>query len=322
MSGRKHRKFAFIKPRVLIADALHPLFMKGIRQLGYGYDYMPEITPKQAMAIIEKYVGVVIDSRMKIDRPFIDAAKNLRFVARAGSGMENVEVAYLQKNKIQPINSPEGNRDAVGEHTIGLLLSLLHNITKSDKEVRKRNWLREENRGEELQGKIVGIIGYGNTGSAVAEKLSGFGVKVIAYDKYRKNFSDKFAEEVEMKTIFRIADVVSFHIPLTGETKYMVNETFLDKFEKNIYLINTSRGQILKTEALIKSLKKGKVKKAALDVLENENIATLTKKELKWFDELVKSDRVIITPHIAGWSMESKEKIAKTLLDKIGKIQV
>lgn len=327
---RTHRKFAQRKHKVLITDQMHSLFMKGLKKHKIDFDYEPKITPTQTMHIIERYTGLVVNSKMKMDKTFIDRAKNLQFVARAGSGMENVDVKYLDKKKIHAISSPEGNKDAVGEHTLGMLLSLLHNINKSDRELRKKIWKREENRGEELQGKTVGIIGYGQTGSAFAKKLKGMDVRVIAYDKYlpalkfrqtgKKNFSDEFVEEVDMKTIFEKADVVSLHIPLTKETEYLVDEKFLKKFKKTIFLLNTSRGKILRTNDLLKAIESGKVKKAGLDVFENENLQSLNKEEKRNFEELIKSDKVVLTPHIAGWSVESKEKIAEILLEKIKKI--
>ena len=272
------------------------------------------------MKELHNYEGIVIRSRFKLDKEIIDKGKNLKFIARAGAGMENIDVAYAESKGIKCLHAPEGNRDAVGEHAIGMLLSLLNNLPRADKEVRNGIWIREGNRGTEIQGKTVGIIGYGNMGSAFAQRLKGFGVTVIAYDKYKKNFSDEYAKEATMEELFEKADIVSLHLPLTDETHYIANNNFFKKFKKNIYLINTARGENVKTDDLVENLKSGKVQGACLDVLEYESVsfeALDPNKMPEPFKYLIQSDKVILTPHIAGWTFESHEKIAETLVRKI-----
>lgn len=269
---------------------------------------------------IHLYDGVVIRSRIKLDREIIDKAVNLKFIARAGAGMENIDVAYAESKNIQCLHAPEGNRDAVGEHVIGMLLSLFNNLNKADKEVREGKWIREGNRGVELMGKTIGIIGYGNMGIALAKRLSGFDMQVIAYDKYKSGFSDAYAREVTMDTLFEQSDIVSLHLPLTEETNKMVNAVFIKKFKKNIYLVNTARGKIINTGDLVENIKQGKVSGACLDVLEYESLSfeNLDPKDFPApFQYLVKSDKVILTPHIAGWTHESNVKIAMVLAEKI-----
>jgi D-3-phosphoglycerate dehydrogenase len=271
--------------------------------------------------IFHEYDGAVIRSRFILNKELLGYAPKLKFIARAGAGMENIDVAYAESKGIACINSPEGNRDAVGEHAIGMLLSLLNNLNKADKEVREGKWIREGNRGIELDGKTVGLIGYGNTGSAFAKKLSGFDCHVIAYDKYKTNFSDSFVKEVMMKDIFSETDILSLHIPLTGETEYLVNDLFINSFKKTILLINTSRGRCVKTDDLVKNMKSGKVAGACLDVNEYEETsfeksqAEIQKTEA--WEYLRHSDKVILTPHIAGWTVESNEKMARVLFEKI-----
>lgn len=319
-NNKMNDKFAKEQRRILITDRMHPSFMNELKLNGFEYVYRPNITQIETYSVIGKYSGLVVNSKLKLDKKFIDKAKKLKFIARAGSGMENIDVNYLMERKIKVISSPEGNSNAVAEHAVGMLLGLLNNIHKADREVRKKIWLREENRGVELEGKTVGVIGFGNTGSAFAGKLKGFNVKILAYDKYKKKFGNEEVKEVSLKKIFSEADILSFHIPLTEETKFMVNDEFLMCFRKKIILINTSRGKILKTSALIKAMEIGNVTGAALDVFENENLGELNENQEKDFQYLINSRKVILTPHLAGWSFESKEKIAKTLLKKIMQI--
>ncbi len=283
-----------------------------------------------------------------MDKTVLDRASNLKFIARAGAGMENIDVEYALSKGIKCINAPEGNRDSVAEHATGMLLSLFNNLIKADNEVRKGKWNREKNRWIELGGKAVGIIGYGYTGSALAKRLHGFNVNIIAHDKYIKDFSDDYATESSMETLFEQTDVLSLHVPLTDETHYMVNDEFINKFNKNIYLINTSRGKVVKTDDLVKNIKSGKVAGACLDVLEFES-TSFEGLDLRgvWFNKrgiwvnklgewlnktgimrfkhsvsyLVKSNKVILSPHIAGWTFESNEKIAGILAEKIKKWQ-
>ena len=234
--------------------------------------------------------------------------------------MENIDVPFAESKGIKCLHAPEGNRDAVGEHAIGMLLALLNNLLRADKEVSNGVWIREGNRGTEIQGKTFGIIGYGNMGSAFAQRLKGFGVTVLAYDKYKKNYSDEYTKEATMEELFEKADIVSLHLPLTEETHYLANNNFFKKFKKNIYFINTARGKNVKTDDLVEQIKSGKVLGACLDVLEYESIsfeALDPNKMPEAFKYLVQSDKVILSPHIAGWTYESHEKIAETLVRKI-----
>ena len=271
-------------------------------------------------AEISGYEGIIINSRFVIDKTIIDKAPLLRFIARVGAGMESIDVDYLGLKGILWFNSPEGNRQAVGEHTLGLLLNLLNKLHIADRQVREGKWLREENRGTELSGKTIGIIGYGNMGSAFARCLYGFDLNVIAYDKYKTNYSDEFVCEKSLKEVFSQADIVSIHVPLTDETRYMVNNSFIKSFQKNFYLLNTARGSMLKTADLVENLKTGKVLGAGLDVLEYESPSF---EKLSFADYpapmqyLVKAPNVILTPHIAGWSVEANYKHAKVLAEKI-----
>jgi D-3-phosphoglycerate dehydrogenase len=248
----------------------------------------------------------------------IKSLPDLKFIARVGSGLENIDVRTAAKRGVKVINSPEGNRTAVGEHTVGMILSLFHKICSSDKQIRQGFWQRETNRGYELEGKTVGIIGYGNMGSAVAQRLSGFGCTVLAYDKYKKNYSDAFVLESRLEAIFDFADIVSLHVPLTDETFYMINDDFIKKMKKNFYLINTSRGKVVDTAAVVKGLKTGKIQGLALDVLEYENFDfALDKQPHKDFEFLKTSPNVILTPHIAGLTKESFRKLSEVIAAKI-----
>ena len=247
-------------------------------------------------------------------------ADKLKFIARAGAGMENIDVAYAESKGIKCLHAPEGNKDAVAEQTIGMLLGLFNNLFKANKEVREGKWIREGNRGVELMGKTVGIIGYGNMGSAFAERLKGFGANVLVYDKYKKGFGTDFIKETSLEEIFKNADVLSLHTPLTAETNYLINDSFINKFSKNIYIINTARGKCLNTSDLVKNLKSGKVLGTCLDVLEYEMVsfeALDTKQLPEAFQYLIQSDKVVLSPHIAGWTNESNEKIARVLAEKI-----
>ena len=305
---------------VLFIDTVHPYLSQELTRQGFACDLNYSLSESEILNSIHHYTGVVIRSKIKITKEIIDKASNLKFIARVGAGMENIDVEYAESKGIKCLHAPEGNRDAVAEHALGMLLSLFNNILKSDKEVRQGKWIREGNRGVELSGKTVGIIGYGNMGSVFAQRLKGFGCKVLAYDKYKKNFENEFVTETSLENIFNEADVLSLHIPLTSETKYLVNENFISSFKKNIYIINTARGKVLDTEALVKNLKSGKVLGACLDVLEYESLSfeNLDSASLpEPFQYLINSDKVILTSHIAGWTHESNEKMAKVLAEKI-----
>lgn len=306
--------------RILIADKLHPLFKDEALKLGYEVDDMPGISREETLAIIDRYTGIAIRTKFKIDAELILAGTNLRFIARAGAGMDNIDLNTAATQNITCINAPEGNRDAVGEHAVGMLLSIMNNLRKADIEVREGIWDREGNRGIELGGRTVAIIGYGFMGRSFAQKLSGFGVNVIAYDKYKTGFSDQFAREVSMEQVVKQADVLSFHIPLTRETRQMVDDEYLFHFRKPIILLNTARGEILNTAALLRAIESGKVIGAGLDVLEVEKFPNL--EELEWFNQLRKNEKVLLSPHVAGWSVESYRRISEVLAEKLRTVRI
>lgn len=307
------------KGTVLVTDGVHPLLLEGFKKAGFDYDYRPKISLEATRAIIQDYEGLIINSKILVDKPFLDKAVKLKFIGRLGSGMEIVDKVYAAQKGIIVKSAPEGNRNAVGEHALGMLLALANKFRQGDREVRAKHWDRESNRGFELMGKTVGIIGFGHTGSNFAKKLAGLGVKVLAYDKYKTYYTEgsNYIRESKMKEIFEQADVISLHLPLTKETKYLVDEVFIDKCHKNIVLINTSRGKVVSTEALIAALKNGKVRGACLDVFENEKPHTFSDNEHKMYDELYEFDNVILTPHVAGWTVQSKQRLAQIVLDKI-----
>jgi len=305
---------------ILIVDDIHPIFIEQAEAMDYHCDYQPTIKPEQAYEIIGEYVGLVIRSKFLVDRKVLDLAKNLKFVCRAGAGMDNIDEAYANEKGIILINAPEGNMDAVGEHAIAMLLNLMNNINRSDAEVRNGEWKREANRGYELKGKTVGIIGYGFMGGSFARKLSGFDVKVIAYDKYKTGFSDQYVREVSMEEMVKLADVVSFHIPLTAETKGLVNDEYLFHFKKPIFLLNTSRGKVVQTQAVLNAIKQGKILGAGLDVLEVEKFPALG--EQQWFDELRHSGKVLLTPHVAGWTFDSYRRISEVMAEKLSRLSI
>jgi D-3-phosphoglycerate dehydrogenase len=312
--------------RVLFIDSVHECLVNGLQEMGYECDIPENINNKDdVMKIIGNYEGLIVRSKVIVDKEIIEKGGKLRFIGRPGSGMENIDVDYAENKGIRCLNSPEGNRDAVGEHALGMILSLLNKIKQADMQIRNGVWNRQANRGIEIKGKTVGIIGYGNMGSAFAEKLKGLDVKIIAYDKYKKNFGNSFVKETSLETIFQETDILSLHLPLTGETTYMLNNAFVKNFKKEIYIINTSRGKIINTVDLVENIKKGKIKGAALDVLEYENnsFENLYKSKLTpAFEYLIGSDRVLLTPHVAGWTEESNMKIAAVLLQKIKQLNL
>jgi len=303
---------------ILIVDDIHPIFIEQAEAMGYRCDYQPKIKPEDAYAIIGNYEGLVIRSKFLVNKMVLDLAKSLRFICRAGAGMDNIDENYANEKGIILINAPEGNMDAVGEHTVGMLLSLMNNFNRADAEIRNGVWKREANRGYELKGKTVGIIGYGFMGKSFAKKLSGFEVKVIAYDKYKTGFSDQYVREVSMEEIVKHSDVLSLHVPLTSETNGLVNDEYLFHFKKPIFLLNTSRGKVVKTQAVLNAIKAGKILGAGLDVLEVEKFPALG--EQPWFDELRKSGKVLLTPHVAGWTFDSYRRISEVMAEKLAKI--
>ena len=306
--------------KILIIDNVHPIIPKSLISEGFTIIDGTNLNRTKIINIVSDFCGLIIRSRIQIDKEIIDAGINLKFIARVGAGMESIDTKYCKIKNIECLNSPEGNRDAVGEQSIGMLLSLLNNLNKSNFEVKNGIWNREENRGHEVGFKTVGIIGYGNMGSAFAKKLSGFGCKVISYDKYKSSYSDQYTKEVNLETIFNDSDIISLHVPLTEETLYMFDKIFIDNCKKNFYIINTARGQVVKTSDLVKGLKSGKILGAALDVLEYEESSfehTKSLLKIEDFKFLSKSNNVLLSPHIAGWTVESKIKLAQVLVDKI-----
>ena len=306
--------------KILIVDDLHPVFAEQARALGFEVDDLPLITRTETLAVVKDYVGIAVRTKFRIDKELLDVAPQLRFVARAGAGLDNIDEAVAKERNIQLINAPEGNSDAVGEHAVGLLLALMNNFRKADQEVRNGVWDREGNRGYELKGKTVGLIGYGFMGQRMAKKLSGFEVNVIAYDKYKTGFSDNYAREASMEEIVKHSDVLSLHIPLTSETRQMVNDEYFFHFKKPIFFINTARGEIVNTEAVLKNIKAGKIIGAGLDVLETEKFPALA--EQGWYQELSQSGKVILTPHVAGWTFDSYRKISEVLIEKLKEIRL
>ncbi len=305
---------------VLFVDKIHPVLKQKLRKLGFDCLEKLDITYNQLLKEANDYAGLIIRSRFSLNAEFFNEAKHLVFVGRVGSGLENIDTDYARKCGIYCINSPEGNRDAVGEHALGMLLALMNNICKADKEIREGFWFREQNMGHEISGRTVGIIGYGNTGSAFAKRLYGFDANVIAYDKYKSGFGNNLVKEVTLDDIIKEADILSMHVPLTDETHYMVNETFLEKFKKPIYFINTSRGKVVDTKGLVNAIKANKVLGAALDVLEYENTSFENLDQGKsagCLEFLVKSDNVVLSPHVAGVTSESQYKLADVLYNKI-----
>jgi len=303
--------------KCLIVDQMQESLFPMLHEIGWEATYRPDITREEIKNIHHHYTGLIVRGKTKIDRDLLGESPTLVFVGRAGAGIDNLDLEYLSEKKIKVLQAAEGNRDAVGEHTIGILLSLLRNISKADREVRSQIWKREENRGSEIMEKTIGIIGYGNMGQAFAKRLSGFGCKVLAYDKYKVGYSDHYAQEVEMERIFSETDILSLHIPLTSETRRMVSDEYIKRFRKDIVLINTSRGEIVVQHDLVELLKTGKLKGAALDVLEKEKLADLSSSELEILNNLVQQTNVIFTPHIAGWTVESHLKINVALISKI-----
>jgi D-3-phosphoglycerate dehydrogenase len=304
--------------KVLITAKVHPYLVDYLTEKGYQVLYHPAISYDEVYQNIHGCVGLIVTTRIKVDRDIIDNAPRLQWIGRLGSGMEMIDVAYATHKGIRCVSSPEGNCDAVGEHVIGMLLSLFSNIIKSNLQLRENIWEREKNRGHELKGKTVGIIGYGHTGNAVAKKLRGFECTVMAYDKYKTDFGDEIVQEVALEDIFRHADIVSIHLPLTEETHHMVNNEFLGSFAGPVYFINTSRGKIMNTADLIDNLKSGHVLGACLDVLENEKLDTMNETERAQFDFLLHSEHVILTPHIAGYTQEASYETAHIVLKKLG----
>jgi len=310
------------KPVVLLIDTLHPSFIDTLTQHGVDYVEGYHMTKEEILLHQESYNGMAIRSRFKLDETFFNKLTNTVVIGRAGAGMENIDADAAANNNITLVNAPEGNKDAVGEHAIGMLLALNNHLIRVNQEVRNGIWKREENRGIEIQGKTIAVIGFGNMGKAFAKKLQGFEANIIVYDPYITIRKTEFpyATQVSLEEVFNQADIISLHVPLTEETNQMVNESFLNSFKKEITLVNTARGKVVNTQSLVDGMKSGKVKYAALDVLEYESVSfeNLDASKLpEAFQYLIKSERVLLSPHIAGWTLESNVKIATTMANKM-----
>ena len=306
--------------KVVFLDTVHPILEERLSKEGFQCIDATKSDLETCQSLVQDAVGIVIRSRFPMHKAFLKYAPKLQFIARSGAGMENIDESYCRDRNIQLFNAPEGNRNAVGEHALGMLLALLNKFIQGDQQVRKGIWDREGNRGEELDGKTVGIIGYGNNGRAFAKKLRGFDSKVIVYDKYVDNLTDDFVTQVSLEQLYQEADVISFHIPQNEETLYWVNEHFFESISKPIYLLNLSRGKIVDTQALLNAISKGQVKGAGLDVLEFEKASFENfsdSERLTIFQELIASEKVILTPHVGGWTTESYYKLSDVLADKI-----
>jgi D-3-phosphoglycerate dehydrogenase / 2-oxoglutarate reductase len=304
--------------RILITDDMHASIIPMLEEIGFTPDYRPDIKRPEILSIIANYEGLLIRSKTKIDAEFLAHCTNLKFIGRAGAGLDLIDIEEVTKRNIQVFAANEGNRDAVAEQTMGMILCLFNKINIADNQVRNKIWLREENRGVELSGKTLGIIGYGYMGKALAQRLLGFDVRVLAHDKYNPVPEDEFfATPATMEQIYEEADIVSLHVPLTEETRLMVNEDFINHFKTDFYLINTSRGEVASVKAILDGLDSGKIKGACLDVLENEKMDKLNIEQEELYTQLFQKQNVILTPHIAGWTHESYQKINQVLVEKI-----
>ena len=306
------------KKLIIHVDKNHPILIEGLKKLGYKNDEHYNSDLNTILDIIKNYNGLVIRSRFEIDKNFINKAKNLDFIARVGSGTENINISYANSKNISIINAPEGNKDAVGEHTLGMLLSLTRNLFNANESIKKGIWEREKFRGHEINGKTVGIIGYGNMGKSFADKLKGFNCNVICYD-IKKNLGDTNCNQVSLKKLRDESQIISLHVPYNLSTKKMINKDFINKMKNPFWLINTSRGNVINTDDVIESLKSKKILGAGLDVLEYESSSfeSIFKNNNPSLNYLLNAENVILSPHIAGWTYESHKKLAKVILDKI-----
>jgi D-3-phosphoglycerate dehydrogenase len=304
--------------KVLFIDEVHPLISQEFSRLGWQCDFQYSTSSKELEPLMHQYQGIIIRSRFPLNESFLKHASQLKFIGRPGAGLENIDLDYCKKNSIAVFRSPEGNRDAVAEHAMGMILSLFNHLNRADTEVRNGIWRREENRGIELKGKTIGIIGYGYMGKAFAQRLKGFDCNVIAYDKYLTDYSDENATEVSLKELQEKSDIISLHTPETAETIHLIDKIFIDNCKKNIYLINTARGKSVCTEDILEAIDNGKILGACLDVLEYESTSfEKFSMENTIIKKLINSQKVLFSPHIAGWTHESQEKMATFLIEKI-----
>lgn len=305
--------------RVLITDYVEHTLIEGLDRMGLRVVYAPEVESEQVSSWIDLFEGIVINSKTPIDATLMDEAVRLKFIGRMGAGLDIIDTAHAARRRITVLPTPGANANAVGEHMFGMLLALLRNIPQADKEVRQRLWLREKNRGAEIAGMTVGIIGFGNTGSAFARKFAGWATQIVAYDKYKRHYAGdlRYVEESTFEEVLMRSDVISLHVPLTSETEYLVDRAFLQRCRPGVMILNGSRGRVVKTEDLVKGLESGTVGGACLDVLEMEPPHEMSAEAREWFDRLVAQPAVLLTPHIAGWTRASRRNIARQMLEQI-----
>ena len=307
-----------MKPKILItAKEVHEIIEVGLKKLGYEVTHLPEPSENELLEIIAEYEGIIVTTYTKVNEKVLKEATALKFIGRVGSGLENIDVEFAKQKGIEVLSSPEGNANAVGEHALGLILNVMNKISKANQEVKSGIWQREENRGEELDGKTVGIIGLGHTGSAFARKLRGFDVKVLAFDKFKTHYATDWIQEVTLDELLEKSDVISLHIPYLKENYHFIDQMKISKMSQNPYLIHTCRGEVIDTLAVLDALKSNVIKGLGIDVYEDEPWTKGKQVSLKIYQELFSLDQVVATPHIGGWTIESKIKLAQILMDKI-----